>query len=74
MKKKIAFAMMMGILTTGMVSLVLISVTVGFVNNFFLIWLKAWGLAYLVAVPTILIFGSQVQQLVDKIFDEELVQ
>jgi len=68
MKNKIAFAMIMGVVTTGIISFTLISVNVGFINSFFKIWLKSWGMAYAVVIPAILIIGPRIQGLVDHIF------
>jgi protein-S-isoprenylcysteine O-methyltransferase Ste14 len=69
MKSKIAFAMLMGIITTGIVSLTLISVNVGFDHPvFFRIWLRSWAIGYAVAVPAILLIGPRVQAVVDRYF------
>ena len=68
MKNKIAFAMIMGIVTTGIISFTLISINVGFIDGFLKIWLKSWGLAYLVVIPAILIIAPRVQKMVDRIF------
>lgn len=68
MKNKIAFAMIMGIVTTGIISFTLISVNVGFTGLFYKIWLRSWIMAYLVVIPAILILGPQVQKLVDRVF------
>lgn len=66
MKKKIAFALLMGIVTTGIISFSLISINLGFGNNFFQIWLKSWLMAYLIVIPAILLIGPKIQMLVDK--------
>lgn len=69
MKTKITFALIMGIVTTGIISFTLISVNVGYSNSHFLkIWLRSWGMAYAVAIPAILIVGPQIQKLVDRIY------
>lgn len=68
MKQKIAFALIMGIVTTGIISFTLISINIGFTEKFFSIWLRSWGMAYLVVIPAILIIGPQVQKLVDHLF------
>jgi hypothetical protein len=68
MKNKIAFAMIMGIVTTGIISFTLISVNIGFTPNFMKIWLKSWGIAYLVVIPAILIIGPRIQKLVNRLF------
>jgi hypothetical protein len=68
MKQKIAFALLMGIVTTCIISFTLVSVNVGYSGKFLLIWLRSWAIAYAVVIPAILIIGPQVQKLVDKIF------
>ena len=70
MKKRIAFAMIMGIITTGIISFSLISINIGFVPNFAVIWLRAWSTSYLVVIPAILLIGPKVQNLVDVMFKE----
>jgi hypothetical protein len=74
MKKKIAFALIMGIFTTCIISFMLVCVNVGFTEKFFRIWLRSWGLAYLVAIPAILLLGPRVQQVVDHLFREKAAQ
>lgn len=66
MKQKIAFALIMGIITTGIISFTLIALNVGFSEKFLKVWLKSWGMAYLIVIPVILIIGPIVQKLVDK--------
>ncbi len=70
MKNKIAFALIMGIVTTGIISFTLISVNVGFGDVFLKTWLRSWGMAYLVVIPAILIVGPKVQSLVDNFLKE----
>ncbi|WP_353717779.1 DUF2798 domain-containing protein [Dyadobacter sp. 676] len=74
MRQRIAFAMIMGIVTTGIISFTLISLNIGFVANFLVIWLKSWSLSYLIVIPAILLIGPRVQRLVDDIFKDTLTQ
>jgi integral membrane sensor domain MASE1 len=71
MKNKIAFALIMGAITTGIISFTLVAVNIGFNEKFLLIWLRSWGMAYLVVIPTILIVSPKVQKLVDYWFKEK---
>ena len=71
MKHKIAFAMIMGIITTGIISFTLISINVGFAPVFFRVWLRSWGTAYLVVIPAILLIGPRVQKVVDNLFKDK---
>jgi len=48
MKQRIVFAMIMGVITTGIISFTLVSINVGFVDEFVKIWLKSWVMAYMV--------------------------
>ena len=66
MKNKIAFALTMGIITTGIISFTLISINVGYTPKFLGVWLRSWAMAYIVVVPAILIIGPRIQKLVDK--------
>ncbi|WP_228394391.1 DUF2798 domain-containing protein [Chryseobacterium glaciei] len=61
----------MGVITTGIISFTVISVNIGFKPNFLKIWSKSWGLAYVVALPTILIIAPRIQKLVDYLFDKQ---
>lgn len=68
MKQKIAFALLMGIVTTGIISFTLISVNLGFTDKFTKIWLKSWAMAYVVAIPAILVIAPQIEKLVAYLF------
>lgn len=71
MKQKLAFALLMGIVTTGIISFTLVSINVGFVERFLAIWLRSWAVAYVVAIPCILLIAPRVQNLVELLFREE---
>lgn len=68
MKQKITFALIMGIITTGIISFSLIAINLGFSDRFFKVWLKSWLISYLIVVPAILIIGPLVQKLIDRIY------
>lgn len=68
MKQKIAFAAIMGVITTGIISFSLISINFGFSDGFFSIWLKSWGMAYVIVIPAILLIGPKVQKVIDRKF------
>ncbi len=70
MKQKIAFALIMGIITTGIISFTLVSINIGYTPAFLKIWLRSWFVAYLVVIPAILVIGPFVQSLVDRLFKE----
>lgn len=68
MKQRLAFALLMGVVTTGIISCALILLNLGLGPGFLEIWLRAWGLAYLVVVPIIVLIGPRVQAAVDRRF------
>ncbi|MFD2921948.1 DUF2798 domain-containing protein [Terrimonas rubra] len=45
MKQKIVFALIMGILTTGIISFTLITVNVGWAHLHTSVWLRSWAVA-----------------------------
>lgn len=67
LKRKIAFALSMGVVTTGVISFVIIAVNLGFSNGFALTWLRSWGLGYIVVIPAILLIGPWLQAQVDRL-------
>lgn len=71
MKQRIAFALIMGVITTGIISFTLISINIGFAPNFAAIWLRSWSTAYVVVIPVILAVGPLVQNLVTNMFREK---
>lgn len=64
LKQKVAFALIMGVVTTGIISFTLISLNIGFVERFWQIWLRSWSMAYVVVVPAILVIAPRIQVLV----------
>lgn len=70
-KKKLAFAFLMAMVTTGIVTFVVIVVNIGLNDQFFKIWLRSWAIAYIVAVPAILIIAPQIEKLVNKLIKEK---
>jgi hypothetical protein len=70
MKKRIAFALIMGLIATCIISFTLVSVNVGYTTSFLRIWLRSWALAYAVVIPLLLLVAPQVHRLVQFLFDE----
>lgn len=67
MKRKIAFALAMGIVTTGIISFVLLALNLGFSKEFALTWLRSWGIGYVIVIPAILLVGPRLQAQVDRL-------
>ncbi|MGO4581736.1 DUF2798 domain-containing protein [Cupriavidus sp. 2TAF22] len=67
LKRKVVFALSMGIVTTGIISFVLLALNLGFSEGFALTWLRSWGIGYVIVIPTILLFGPRLQTQVDRL-------
>ncbi len=65
-KQRIAFALLMGIVTTGIISFTLISINIGYGDQFMAIWLRSWAMAYAVVIPAILFIGPMIQAAVHR--------
>lgn len=67
MKRKILFAVSMGIVTTGIISFVLLVLNRGLADGFVLTWLRSWGIGYLIVIPSILLIGPRLQARIDRL-------
>jgi hypothetical protein len=67
LKRKIAFALAMGVVTTGIISFALLGINIGFSARFPAIWVRSWATGYVIVVPAILLIGPRVQALVDRV-------
>lgn len=65
-KRRIAFALTMGIVTTGIVSFSLLSINLGFSEGFAATWLRSWAMGYVIVIPAILLIGPRLQAQVDR--------
>lgn len=71
-KKKITFALLMGSITTGIISFSLILINIGYTERFFTNWLKSWGYAYFFVIPAILFIAPPVEKFVNNIFNKRI--
>lgn len=53
-------------------SLVISIFNVGLINNILSIWLKAWGFAFVVAFPTVMLVVPVVRKVVNLLLKEEI--
>ena len=67
LKRRIAFALTMGIMTTGIISFTIIALNLGFSDKFAQLWLRSWATAYLIATPAILMVGPRVQARIERL-------
>lgn len=66
LKRKIAFALAMGVVTTGIISFAILALNLGFSKGFVLTWLRSWGIAYVIVIPAILLIGPRLQAQIDR--------
>jgi Protein of unknown function (DUF2798) len=71
MKRKIAFALLMGVVTTGIISFTLLSLNLGFSSDFVGAWLRSWAIAYVIVIPAILLIGPYLQAQIDAYIGKE---
>jgi hypothetical protein len=69
LKRKVAFALLMGIVTTGIISFALLAINFGFSRDFPGLWLRSWGIGYIIVIPAILLIGPRLQAQVDRLID-----
>ena len=67
LKRRIAFALTMGAVTTGIISFIIIALNLGFTDQFARLWLRSWGIAYAIVIPAILTIGPRVQAGIDRL-------
>ena len=67
LKRRIAFALSMGVVTTGIISFTIIALNLGFTHNFARAWLRSWSTAYAIVIPAILLIGPRVQAGIDRL-------
>jgi hypothetical protein len=67
LKRRIAFALSMGVVTTGIISFTIIALNLGFTGNFARAWLRSWSTAYVIVIPAILLVGPRVQAAIDRV-------
>jgi hypothetical protein len=60
----------MALFMSGIMSFVLTIFNVGMVANILILWLQAWGLAFIVALPTITVLAPFVDKLVSVLLGE----
>ena len=68
MKQKIAFAMIMGFISTALISFTLIGINVGFNSHFLAAWLRSWAISYVLAVTAVLLLAQRIQLFVNAVF------
>lgn len=68
---RLVFSFFMSLLMSGIMSLVISVFNLGLVSDILFIWLKAWGFAFSVAFPTIMLVSPIVFKLVEFVLTKE---
>ncbi len=68
-RKRIAFSLIMGVITTGVITFTLIAVNFGFNSQFLYVWIKSWLIAYIVVIPIILIVSPFLQAAINSYYE-----
>ncbi|OUS24135.1 hypothetical protein A9R01_16020 ['Osedax' symbiont bacterium Rs2_46_30_T18] len=58
------FAFFMALFMSSIMSLVITLLNVGFIDNIFSLWIQAWGYAFCVAFPAVLVIAPLVRKIV----------
>jgi hypothetical protein len=69
-RRPLIFAFFMALFMSGIMSFVLTVFNVGIVANLLTLWLQAWGLAIIVALPPITVLAPFVDKLVSIVLGE----
>ena len=64
------FAFFMAFLMSGLVSFVVTMLNIGFVANLLSIWLRAWGPAFIVAFPSVIVVVPIVRKLTEVVLED----
>jgi hypothetical protein len=67
LKRKLGFALLMGVVTTGIITFALLAINVGFSEQFIASWLRSWCIAYVIVVPVILFIGPCLQSRINRL-------
>ncbi|WP_299174328.1 DUF2798 domain-containing protein [uncultured Brevundimonas sp.] len=66
-RRKVAFALSMGVMTTGIISFVLLALNRGFLDGFVFAWLRSWAISYAIVIPAILLISPRLQAHIDRL-------
>lgn len=64
---RFVFSFFMAFMMSFIISGVMLYIAVGFVSNFFYLWMLGWGKALVVAYPCVLVVGPLASKLASKI-------
>ena len=71
LKRRLAFALIMGVITTALISFTVISINLGFGSKFMIAWLRSWAVSYVLAVSLMIVIAPRIQHLVGRFFKND---
>ncbi len=74
LKQRVAFALIMGVVTTGVLSFTLLSLNLGYNDRFLRTWLRSWAIGYVLVIPAILILGPIIQRGVERLLTKPVAR
>ncbi len=66
-KFHLVFSLIMGAMMIFLMTLVIPVINVGLIDNFFRLWMKAFGIAYVVGVPVIFFLAPVARKLTGRV-------
>lgn len=63
----VLFAFFMAIIFPFIITFFIVLINVGFTNDFFLRWMKSFGITFIIAFPTIIGLSPMIRKIVEKI-------
>ncbi|PCJ86328.1 MAG: hypothetical protein COA54_09120 [Thiotrichaceae bacterium] len=69
--QSLVFAFFMAMLMSCLMSFIINIFNVGFINNTLTVWLKAWGFAFVIAFPTVILISPTISKLVNLVIKED---
>ncbi|MGH8790425.1 MAG: DUF2798 domain-containing protein [Cupriavidus necator] len=67
LKRKVAFALLMAIVTTGTSPFFFLALNLGFNEEFVVLWLRSWGIGFVLVAPVMLLVGPPLQEQIDRL-------
>lgn len=69
--QNVLFAFLMALFMSCFMSLVISIFNVGLVDNILQVWLHAWGFAFVVAFPAVMVVAPTVKRLVELVIQKD---
>lgn len=68
----VVFALFMAFFMSGIMSLVVTTINIGFTDDLVLRWLNSWPMTFAIAFPTIMVVAPMVKRIVSRLILQEI--